>query len=92
MILVWRFKLIWVVQCFRFRKQRLVHCVDVSFAGNDVGMARQAYLGCSRLWIQEPWIGALWCGGLLILGSLSKLTRRPRGGGDIQISILLKSE
>ena len=26
------------------------------------------------------------------LGSLSKLTRRPRGGGHIQISIRLKSE
>ena len=27
-----------------------------------------------------------------IIGSLSKLTRRPRGGGHIQISIQLKSE
>ena len=26
------------------------------------------------------------------LGNLSKLTRRPRGGGHIQISIQLKSE
>ena len=59
MTLVWRVKLIWVVQCFRFKNQRSVHCVDVSFACNDLGLAFQAYLGGSMLRIQETKIGAL---------------------------------
>ena len=66
MTLVWRFKLIWAVQCFGFKKQRLLHCVDVALACNGLGLACRAYLGCSRLRIQEPWIGTLRCGGLLI--------------------------
>ena len=53
MTLAWRVKLIWVVQCFGFKKQRLVHCVDVTFASNDLGLVFQAYFGwfnasCSR--------------------------------------------
>ena len=44
MTLVWRVKLIWVVQCFGFKNQRLVHCVDVTFVCNDLGLACQAYL------------------------------------------------
>ena len=67
MILVWRFKLIWVVQCLGFRKQRLVHYVDVTFTCNDLGLACQAYLSDSRLRIQEAKFGALRCCGLLTL-------------------------
>ena len=59
MTLVLRVKLIWVVQCFGFKKQRLVHCVDVSFSCNDLGLAFQAYLSGSMLWIQETKIGEL---------------------------------
>ena len=65
--LVWHVKLIWVVQCFGFKNQRLGHCVDVSRTYNDLGLVCRAYLGGSRLRIQEPWIGALQCGGLLIM-------------------------
>ena len=59
MILLWRVKLTCVGQCLRLKDQRLVHCVDVTFACNVLGLACQAYLGGSMLWIQEPKIGAL---------------------------------
>ena len=57
-----------MVQCFRFKKQRLVHFVDVTFAFNDLGLACRASLGGSRLQIQEPWVSALQCGGLADIG------------------------
>ena len=33
-----------------------MHFIDVAFACNDLGLACGAYLGGSRLRIQEPWI------------------------------------
>ena len=59
MTLVWRVKLIWVVQCFGFKIQRLVHCVGVSFACNDLGLVFQACLDGSMLRIQDTKIGVL---------------------------------
>ena len=44
-----------------------MHCADLTFACNDLGLACRAYLSGSWLRIQEPKIGALWCSGLLIL-------------------------
>ena len=43
MTLVWQVMFIWVVQCFGFKNQILLHCVDVSFGCNDLGLAFQAF-------------------------------------------------
>ena len=80
-----------MVQCFGFKKQRLVHCVDVTFACNDLGLACRAYLGGSRLRIQEPKIGAPRCCGLLTLVKLERWLYEVKKGCRDKYPILFSS-